>query len=48
MVEITCHGSVYVAKKILSLLIEHGASMADHGEFTKRAFLNNKITLLQA
>ena len=48
MVEITCHGSVFIAKKIINLLIINGAKPADHGEFTKRAFLNNKLNLIQA
>ncbi len=48
MVEITCHGSVFIANKIIELLIINGAKQADHGEFTKRAFLNNKLNLLQA
>ncbi len=48
MIEITCHGSVFIANKIVKLLIINGAKQADHGEFTKRAFLNNKLNLLQA
>ncbi|MCF0227374.1 MAG: tRNA uridine-5-carboxymethylaminomethyl(34) synthesis GTPase MnmE [Malacoplasma sp.] len=48
MIEITCHGSVYVATNIIKKLIERGAKIAKNGEFTKRAFLNNKISLVQA
>ena len=47
-VEITCHGGLYISKRILRLLFQHGASPADPGEFTKRAFLNGKMTLTQA
>lgn len=47
-VEITCHGGIYLTKKILSLLFEKGAVPAGPGEFTKRAFLNGKMTLSQA
>lgn len=47
-VEISCHGGVFVTRKILELLLEYGARMAQPGEFTKRAFLNGKIDLTQA
>ncbi|MDR2511660.1 MAG: tRNA uridine-5-carboxymethylaminomethyl(34) synthesis GTPase MnmE, partial [Bacteroidales bacterium] len=47
-VEISCHGSIYIQKKIVELLIENGAKMATAGEFTQRAFLNGKIDLSQA
>ena len=47
-VEITCHGSRYIASKILELLISHGCRMAMPGEFTQRAFLNGKLDLSQA
>lgn len=47
-VEISCHGSSYVIQKILSLLISEGCSMAEPGEYTKRAFLNGKLDLTQA
>ena len=47
-VEISCHGSSYVIHKILSLLISEGCSMAEPGEYTKRAFLNGKLDLTQA
>ncbi len=48
LVEINCHGSLYIANKIISLLIKNGCIMAKNGEFTKRAFLNNKISLIQS
>ena len=48
IVEISCHGSVYVQQKILEILIENGARMARPGEFTQRAFLNGKMDLSQA
>lgn len=47
-VEISCHGSAYIARNILQSLIEAGCRQADHGEFTKRAFLNGKMDLSQA
>jgi len=47
-VEITCHGGIYVTKRILGLLFRSGASPASPGEFTKRAFLNGKLSLSQA
>ncbi|HTX19777.1 MAG TPA: tRNA uridine-5-carboxymethylaminomethyl(34) synthesis GTPase MnmE [Bacteroidota bacterium] len=47
-VEISCHGSYYVATKILETVIANGARLADPGEFTKRAFLNGKMDLMQA
>lgn len=46
--EIACHGSTYIANRILGLLIESGCSMAQPGEFTQRAFLNGKMDLSQA
>jgi tRNA modification GTPase len=48
VVEISCHGSYYVANKILETVIGNGARMADPGEFTQRAFLNGKMDLMQA
>jgi tRNA modification GTPase len=47
-VEISTHGSQLIIKKILELLIQSGARVAEPGEFTKRAFLNNRIDLTQA
>jgi tRNA modification GTPase len=48
VIEISCHGSVYVQQKIMELLIEHGAEPAKPGEYTQRAFLNGKMDLSQA
>lgn len=48
VIEIQCHGGVYITKKILDLTIENGARIAEKGEFTKRAFLNHKMDLSQA
>ncbi|MBR4136250.1 MAG: tRNA uridine-5-carboxymethylaminomethyl(34) synthesis GTPase MnmE [Bacteroidales bacterium] len=48
MVEISCHGSLYIQKKILEMLIEGGCRMALPGEFTQRAFMNGKLDLPQA
>lgn len=47
-VEITCHGGIYLTKRILMTVYLHGAEPAGPGEFTKRAFLNGKLTLSQA
>jgi len=48
VVEISCHGSVFIAKKVLEILIGKGARHAGPGEFTQRAFLNGRIDLSQA
>ena len=48
IVEISCHGSIYIQQLILQLLIEKGARLALPGEFTQRAFLNGKMDLSQA
>ena len=48
VVEISCHGSYYVANKILETVIGLGVRQADPGEFTQRAFLNGKLDLMQA
>ncbi|HPF50833.1 MAG TPA: tRNA uridine-5-carboxymethylaminomethyl(34) synthesis GTPase MnmE, partial [Draconibacterium sp.] len=48
IVEISCHGSIYIQQRILELLISAGARMALPGEFTQRAFLNGKMDLSQA
>jgi tRNA modification GTPase len=47
-VEISCHASSYIIKKILELLINSGAISANPGEFTQRAFFNGKMDLSQA
>lgn len=48
MVEISTHGSMLIVEKVISTLLSLGAKMADKGEFTKRAYLNGKIDLIQA
>ena len=48
VVELSCHGGLFILKEILSLVFDAGASPAGAGEFTKRAFLNGKIDLTQA
>jgi len=48
IVEISCHGSVFIQQKILEILFEDGARLALPGEFTQRAFLNGKMDLSQA
>ena len=47
-VEINCHGGISTTGKILEILINNGARLAEPGEFTKRAFLNGRINLLEA
>ncbi len=48
LVEIHCHGGMVPLRKTLQLVLEQGASMAEKGEFTKRAFLNGRLDLSQA
>lgn len=48
MVEIYCHGGIISVRKILELVLENGARLAEAGEFTKRAFLNGRLDLSQA
>lgn len=48
LVEISCHGSVFIVQKIIALFLENGCRMAKNGEFTFRRFLNGKIDLSQA
>ncbi|MTI67013.1 MAG: tRNA uridine-5-carboxymethylaminomethyl(34) synthesis GTPase MnmE [Firmicutes bacterium] len=48
IVEINCHGGIIPVRRILELVLEKGARMAEAGEFTKRAFLNGRIDLAQA
>lgn len=48
MVEINCHGGVYITSRVLEVCIKNGARMAERGEFSKRAFLNGRIDLSQA
>lgn len=47
-IEISCHGSQYILREIINLLIRNGARMAKAGEFTLRAFINGKLDLSQA
>ena len=47
-IEISCHGSIFIIKNIITLLIKNGARIAKPGEFTKRAFLNGQMDLIQA
>lgn len=47
-VEISCHGSRYIVRELLALLVRRGARMATPGEFTSRAFLGGKLDLSQA
>lgn len=48
VVEISCHGSLYVQQRLLQLFIDNGARLAEPGEFTMRAFLNGRMDLSQA
>lgn len=48
VVEINCHGGVYLTHKILQLVLSLGARLANRGEFTQRAYLNEKLDLSQA
>lgn len=46
--ELHCHGGTVVVERVLSLVLKNGARLAEPGEFTKRAFLNGRIDLIQA
>ena len=48
VVEISCHGGLYITRQVLRTVLDAGASLAGAGEFTKRAFLNGKVDLSQA
>jgi tRNA modification GTPase len=48
VVEISCHGGMFVSQIVLQALLEAGCRLAEPGEFTKRAFLNGRIDLTQA
>ncbi|WLP85370.1 tRNA uridine-5-carboxymethylaminomethyl(34) synthesis GTPase MnmE [Mycoplasma seminis] len=48
LVEINCHGGIIVTNKVLELLLQNGARLAERGEFTRRAFLNGKMDLVKA
>ena len=47
-IEINCHGGIYVTNRVLKTLLSNGFRMAEPGEFSKRAFLNGRIDLVQA
>lgn len=47
-IEIICHGSPLIAKQIIELCLQNGARLATNGEFSSRAFMHNKIDLVQA
>ena len=47
-VEISTHGSPYIIKKVIQILLKNGAQLAQPGEFTKRAFMNGQFDLAQA
>ena len=48
IVEINCHGGIFITRKILSIVLSHGAKLAKPGEFTQRAFYHGRIDLSQA
>lgn len=47
-VEINCHGGIYVTNRVLQVLLNAGFRLAERGEFSKRAFLNQRLDLTQA
>ena len=47
-IEIICHGSPLICKQIIEICIKNGARMATNGEFSSRAYMHNKIDLIQA
>lgn len=48
VIEISCHGGLFLTRRVLRIALELGANLAKPGEFTKRAFLNGKMNLVQA
>lgn len=48
VVEISCHGGLYLTQEVLRIILDNGAVPAEAGEFTKRAFLNGRLSLTQA
>src|SRR5436305_734016 len=48
VVEISCHGNLFIVNQISQLTLENGAELAKEGEFTKQAFFNGKVNLVQA
>jgi tRNA modification GTPase len=48
VVEISCHGNLFIVNQIIELILNQGAELAEPGEFTKQAFFNGKLNLVQA
>ena len=48
VVELSCHGGIYITRAVLRAVLDCGARLAEPGEFTRRAFLNGKLSLTQA
>ena len=48
VVEISCHGNLHICEKTINEIVKLGARIAEPGEYTKRAFVNGKLNLLQA
>ena len=48
VVELSCHGGMYITEQVLRVVLKNGAVLAEPGEFTKRAFLNGKIDLTES
>jgi len=48
VIEITCHNNQFLIEQIIDIIIQAGARLAENGEFTRRAVLNNKVDLVQA
>ena len=48
VVELSCHGGLYIVRRVLRAVLENGARLAEAGEFTRRAFENGKLSLTQA
>ncbi len=48
VVELSCHGGIFITREVLRIVMEAGAEIAQAGEFTKRAFINGKMDLTEA
>jgi len=48
VVEVSCHGNLFIVNQIMQLILENGAELAQKGEFSKQAFFNGKLNLVQA
>ena len=48
VVELSCHGGLFITREVLRIVLDEGAILAQAGEFTKRAFLNGKMDLTEA